>query len=1421
MRQRFQLILLVWLSVFAVWITPVPAQDSSAAEDQSFIESWLQDTLSSAGRDITITGFAGALSSTATLESLTIADDQGIWFTLRDVRFEWSRLALLRRRLEVRELSIGYIELLRVPQTEAQPEPEDAQATEFALPELPVNIEVQNVNATEIRLGEDVMGRETALTFEGALLLAGGEARTDIDIRVLESSDTLSLGAGFSNETRILAIDLALSEAAGGMLTSLAGIPGAPQIEFTVQGEAPLSEYEALIALSSNGERRFGGTVNIARVEESDGSFSFGAALDGDLRPLLSEEMHPFFGSQTTFGLQGQTRDAGGVVIAELNLSTDALLLNGSLSVDGEGWPERFDLTGEIDADDPIRLPAGGGDPVTIERLTLSARHDITQSEDWDADFTVEGFENLGFQIGQANLSGNGTLSRGTTKEVTAALELMASDLVAAEPALNTAIGSAITASADLAWQNERPIVLSSLEVEAGDASLQAQGELGAVPEGLPVSGEASIRAADLSRFSEIAGRDLAGLAEAQISGDGKLLGGAFDIALEAGTTDLALSEPRLDPLLTGTSTLQLAAQRTTEGTEIEEFTLSNDHVSADISGQLNAEAGTLQVDAELSEIALVEPRLSGPVTLSSGVDWAAGDVVTLTELDVRGAGAVLQGTGTLDPETATLPVSGRFTLDSPDLSTLASLAGRDIAGQIRAVLEGSGEVQGDVFDIALNAQANDLQAGIPQLDPLLAGRGTLDVRATRDGPAFGLETLDLNFPKILASGGGQLGDAGGDASLTARITELEGVADGLSGPATLDAQGVWERGGRLTLTSLKAEAVGSQIDASGAIWPEDEDLPVEGRLTLRAPDLSRFSALIGRSLAGDLALEAEGSGAVRAARLDAELDLDAKGFRSGQREIDALLGGDVTLDASASVGDGPPDIRVLNLQAPGVQVEASGGGPGAPISLAARLANLGVFLPGFNGAVTADGSIAILDAEGRDLDVNIAATGPNGIEARIEGQIEEFGQTVALSLTGGAPAGVANRFLEPRAIQGSTAFNLRVQGPPGLEAISGSATLSDARLSLPTLNSSLTDLSGNVEINGGTAQIALGGAAGGGGRFDVTGPVTLSPPFNAGINVALQQLGVSDPSLYNTILTGDIGVNGPLTNGPEVAGTINMGLTELRIPSGGAGPGAIPDIDHIRESPPVRETRRRAGLIRDETGGRGGVPPRLDITVNAPNQVFLRGRGLDSELGGTIRVFGPTDSISASGFFELIRGRLDILGRRLDLTEGLIDLRGSLDPYLRIVAETEADDVDISVIIEGLASAPEVSFTSSPDLPQEEVAARLIFGKGIDDLSALQAARLVSAAAALSGRGGGGLFGSVRSGLGLSDLDVATTDDGGTEVRAGAYISDNLYSEFVVDSDGNEEINLNLDVSDSLTVKGIAASDGNTGLGFFFERDY
>lgn len=383
---------------------------------------------------------------------------------------------------------------------------------------------------------------------------------------------------------------------------------------------------------------------------------------------------------------------------------------------------------------------------------------------------------------------------------------------------------------------------------------------------------------------------------------------------------------------------------------------------------------------------------------------------------------------------------------------------------------------------------------------------------------------------------------------------------------------------------------------------------------------------------------------------------------------------------------------------------------------------------------------------------------------------------------------------------------------------------LNDARLAAPTLPTGLENITGTVAMSGARAVVNLTSRVESGGRLAISGPVGLTSPNIAALRVDLTQVRLTDARIYETIADGQISIDGPMTGGASITGSIALGETNIRIPSSGlGGAGAIPEITHINEPPPVRGTRRKAGLLdrASEAGERGGPVYPIDVRISAPNRIFVRGRGLDSEFGGRLRVTGTTANVVPIGAFELIRGRLDILGRRLDLEEARITVQGDLIPFLNIRANTQAEDTDINVTVIGPADSPEIRFTSSPELPQEEVIARLIFGRGLETLSPLQAARLAIAVRTLAGQGGEGIVGNIRGQAGLADLDVTTNEEGNTAVRAGAYLGENIYSDVTVDSEGETQLNLNLDVSPSLTVRGGVTNEGSSSLGIFFERDY
>ncbi|WP_294610919.1 translocation/assembly module TamB domain-containing protein [uncultured Roseovarius sp.] len=1237
---------------FALACLSAPLLAQSADEDRGYLQALIEDNLSGAGRKVRITGFAGALSSQATLEELSIADDVGIWLTLRDVTLDWTRSALLAGRVEVNRLSAGEIDMPRLPNTKEDLNPEMAEATPFALPDLPVSVNIGEISVETVTLGAPILGQKTELRLTGGLRLGSGEGEAQLDVTRLDERGALTLAAAYVNATEVLALDLKLREDEGGIASTLLNLPDSPSIALGITGEAPLSDFTADISLASAGEPRLDGTVTIGADGPPEApARAFTAALAGDLTPLMAAEYRSFFGTDSQLVLQGMRQAGGALEISDFNLAAAQLQLAGSLALDAAGWPTAFALSGQLgDGATPVRLPLSGP-PTEILSALIEARFDAARGDRWRANVTLSGLDQPGIAISEASLSGRGAIRRNAPRGVSALTEFAVRGLALDDPALARAAGDALSGHATLNWTEGKPLDLLGLRIRGGDVWLAGHGRIDNLADGFPVSGEIRLEAPDLSRFAALAGQDIAGHASATLSGSGSLLGGDFDIELGAETRDLALGMAQLDPLLTSAGRLDLSAKRDTTGTDLRRLLINNNVLNATATGRLSGESGALTLAARLSDLALADDRLNGRAEASVNLGWQTGGDVTLTGLEAALMGAQINATGRLTPDAPGLPVSGNLKAQISDLSQFSALTGQRLRGKATFTLAGTAKVQDQTFDITTALDGEDIATGIAEIDRLIAGRLSLAAKA-------------------------------------ARTPE------------------------RIEIANLSAETQQFSLNATGE-------------------------------------------------------------------------GGD------------------------------------SPVNFTARLANLGLFAPDFSGPVSARGSARLIGRDARQIALDLGADGPGGTTAQLTGDIFDHGQRLDLAARGALPLALVNGMIRPNALLGTARYDLRVNGAPELGAVSGSFTTSDTRIALPGTGLGIDNLSGTITLANQRAETDFTAQMRDGGVIRAQGPIALTPGFNGELNVDLAGLVLSDREIYATTVNGNISLAGPMTGGAVIGGVLNLDETNIRIPSGlGANSVALPDLRHINEPAEVRATRQRAGLIAVETSG-GTRPFGLNLSINAPSRIFVRGRGLDAELGGRLRLAGTTDAVEPVGVFQLIRGRLDILGKRLELTEGLVNMQGALDPFIRFVAETTAEDVSVMIVVEGLASAPEISFTSEPDLPEEEVVARLLFGRGLESISPFQAAQLASAVATLSGRSNLDVVGKLRGAVGLSDLDVTQTEEGDTEVSAGAYISDKIYSEVTADSTGRQQINLNLDITNSITLKGGASNDGSTGIGVFFEKDY
>jgi len=252
------------LAAILVAVLPAHAQDD-AADDKSLLESFLQDNLSAAGRTVEVTGFAGALSSRATMERLTIADDDGVWLTLDGATLDWTRSALLTGRLEIEALTAERIEIARRPVAVSDgPQP---ATSDFALPELPVAINIGKISAKSLVLGAPVLGVPAELRLEGGGRLEGGAGEATLSLERIDGrKGRFSVAAAYANDTGVLALDLDLEEGPQGIVASLTGLPGGAPLSFRLNGTGPLDAYTADLALATDGADRIAGQVTLSRA---------------------------------------------------------------------------------------------------------------------------------------------------------------------------------------------------------------------------------------------------------------------------------------------------------------------------------------------------------------------------------------------------------------------------------------------------------------------------------------------------------------------------------------------------------------------------------------------------------------------------------------------------------------------------------------------------------------------------------------------------------------------------------------------------------------------------------------------------------------------------------------------------------------------------------------------------------------------------------------------------------------------------------------------------------------------------------------------------------------------------------------------------------------------------------------------------
>lgn len=1394
-----------------------------------------------------IAGLEGTLWHGFQAERIAIDGADGLAVRVDRLRLDWTPAELFDRVLRIDLLAADRL-ALTLP---AAGENEEEVSAYPGLPQLPVAVRLGRLDLAEVALRTAPGEPEKRVTVHGDLSLArniGGAA--ELHLKPLDATgDRLDARAAFDPAANTLDLDIDLRAAADGMLWGVAGVPPAQagDAEVRLAGSGPLDRWQGRLHARAAGYGRLDSDVTMRFAEGQP----LGLAVDGEARPAQGLLPAGFQDLAETVGfrLEGRLDGTERADISQLSLRLgDLATIGGSAAVDLAGGT--LDAEATVDAAPAL---AGRLDPdLAWKQATLDVRAEgqlVAPVLSLKAGFT--GIAYAGFAA--ERLTARLEPEDAAMQRFLVAIEATGADW--GEPTLNALLGPTPGLTADGRRAGDL-IALRNVDLTAGQLTAKSEADvdldapkvtgitldaqvdrLGSLPAitGIVESGAVEASLANASWSAEagfvgdlrVAGRDIGYGADAAaaFAGPSPSLTGrltydsagaltANGLRLEAaggtleGRAALDAAMETLDVALDGT----LAPGPLKQIAEIEpaaplDVSLSLAGPPAQPTGKLAVRWQRLQVPGESLGAGHVTTRLVWPdgvpaADVDAAVDWrgrqvtttgrvlAQDDALAVERLVMESGG--MRASGHLRLPDYAPPAAGELSLADVDLALLRTVAGADVAGRASGTVTLAARDGGQAVELEL--EGRQLRHAPPEgpalsvatlgveaeiADALAARRGTAHVIA------HDVERGEIRIARVQADFAGNLTDARLDL-----VVESD-VPDGKATAHLALAQD--KAGQRLTLRKLDGSLAGRSF---ALIEPATLTLPAAGGLTLQASLRAEDGRLKvryeeGRRTVADVEIERfplailptlDGR-SITAGRLDASAHLEesADGETKGNARV-RLAGLAVSMaedlpplsaTAEASLERGVLDAR---LTVDNEALKEARATARLPVDISLAHVRFGL---AERGRIEGDAVLcgALEDVWGYlQLPTHKVEGGLDAI-ARVRGTVTSPVLEGRIGLAGG-------RY---ESLEWGTL----------LQDVTAKARFTDRRLVIEELTAS-DGKDGRVEVSG---ETVFGGSDR--VRYDVTA--------TARNLLAVRRDDVSARATADLDFTGKGG-------GGTLAGKVTVNGAEINLNA--ALPPSVPTLQVTRANgaPPAEEPPQK------EANGAGEAIA-LDVRIAIPGQVFARGRRVDSEWEGNLHVTGTADEPKINGNLGVKRGTLGLLNKdlTLDETEILFQGRTPINPDLSVRAVHDDKDLRAVVRVDGTMQQPKFELTSTPSLPRDEILARMLFGKSRGKLSALEAAQLAAALNELrSGGSGVDVLGTLRSVAGLDRLSVGSTEEGGAELEAGRYFTDNVYvGAKQGTTPGTAGVEVEVEVTPNISVTTETGQTGKSNVGVNFKWDY
>ena len=411
--------------------------------------------------------------------------------------------------------------------------------------------------------------------------------------------------------------------------------------------------------------------------------------------------------------------------------------------------------------------------------------------------------------------------------------------------------------------------------------------------------------------------------------------------------------------------------------------------------------------------------------------------------------------------------------------------------------------------------------------------------------------------------------------------------------------------------------------------------------------------------------------------------------------------------------------------------------------------------------------------------------------------------------------------------IDGKIDVTVRVRGDWKAPRITGDLRLKEGSVSVKRPSLTYETVSAEIRLIPGKViidSVSVAGDTEGILRF--AGDIMLSGFIPTRFNVRLtgEDFFIPFHPAIHARIQPDILLAGSM-DAPKLTGTITIPESRL-------------NLDRFVQQGPAeiqvkgRETDDQGRIKLADTASQGPTllqPLSADLNVVIPKNAWLKGQGLDVEVGGRTNIKKePQQSFILLGSLNTIRGNYNFQGKLFKFRKGTVAFLGleEPNPSLDFEAAARISRADIIIRIGGTAQDIRLSLDSDPQMEQTDIVSYIMFGKPSNSLNDRNSGNVERAALGLTGQVAASELKSI-----LGDdffLDMITYESGDGEdskgsIAVGKYVTPDVFVKYRqgLSADQPYELEASYEVNKNISIQTNVGNEKTTGIDVFWGIDF